>query len=158
MTQRKFSDGRDVLGRRVLWAGAVLSLVAATALGAVRADAQEFGPNLGIIGVTAETQDLGNSGAGVTVGIIDGLADALHFDLNIAVQVVATGGSYVFADAHGSHVAGIVAAQLNGFGTVGVAPSATIISLAPSTISAGPARAPATGSARCRAKAATSPI
>ena len=117
------------LGRAVLRAGAVVSLAAAV-LGTGRAEAQEeFGPNLGIIGVTAEIQDLANSGAGVTVGIIDGLADALHFDLSIALQILADGGSYLFADPHGTHVAGIVAAQLNGSGTVGVAPGATIVSL-----------------------------
>lgn len=114
--------------RRLLRCAAVLSVLIA-AFGAQSVVADEFGPNLTVIGVTAEVQDQANSGAGVTVGIIDGLPDPSHIDLNVAALFGLVGATYTSADAHGTHVAGIVAAQRNGFGTVGVAPAATIIGL-----------------------------
>jgi len=88
-----------------------------------------------------EAWDAGHLGNGVRVAIIDGGLNNLHIDLNGSVDV-ARSASFVpgFAfnqDAgppppavvfsHATHVAGIVAAQDDGVGTIGVAPGATII-------------------------------
>ncbi|HWW75616.1 MAG TPA: S8 family serine peptidase, partial [Pyrinomonadaceae bacterium] len=77
----------------------------------------------------------GFTGQGVRVAVIDGGIWNSHVDLNGSVDTAAS-RSFVpgFAynqDAgtfwHGTHVAGIIAARDNNFGTIGVAPGATII-------------------------------
>jgi subtilisin family serine protease len=80
--------------------------------------------------------DAGARGAGVRVAILDGGIASNHLDL---VDNIDFGASTSFVpgfsfdeeapDAfwHGSHVAGIVAAEDNGIGTIGIAPEATII-------------------------------
>ena len=72
-----------------------------------------------------------NAGAGVTVAIIDTGVDLNHSDLQANLI---TGYDYVDGDAvpddgngHGTNVAGIVAAALNGVGVSGVAPAAKIL-------------------------------
>jgi subtilisin len=72
----------------------------------------------------------GNVGAGVTIGVIDTGIDCSHPDL---VGVCAGGWDFVNNDSdpnddfgHGTAVAGILAAQMNGFGVVGVAPGAKL--------------------------------
>ncbi len=79
--------------------------------------------------------DEGFTGAGVRVAILDGGIHSTHVDLDANIDVAAS-TSFVPGFAfnqdtgtfwHGTHVAGIVAAEDNGIGTVGVAPSATII-------------------------------
>jgi subtilisin family serine protease len=78
---------------------------------------------------------LGADGAGVRVAIIDGGLWDQHVDLRDNVDV-AHSTSFVPGFAfnqdvgtfwHATHVAGIVAAEDNGIGTIGVAPKATII-------------------------------
>lgn len=78
---------------------------------------------------------LGADGAGVRVAIIDGGLYAAHFDLRDNVDV-AHSTSFVPGFAfnqdvgtfwHATHVAGTVGAEDNNFGTIGVAPKATII-------------------------------
>ena len=75
----------------------------------------------------------GNKGAGVKVAIIDSGIDYSHPDLNDNYA-----GGYDFANndddpmddnGHGTHVAGIVAAEDDGDGVVGVAPEASLYAL-----------------------------
>jgi subtilisin family serine protease len=82
-----------------------------------------------------EALALGATGAGARVAILDGGLNDTHIDLNGSVDV-AHSASFVpgfnFNEdvagfSHATHVAGIVAAQDDGVGTIGVAPGATII-------------------------------
>lgn len=92
------------------------------------------------------------TGAGVKVGVIDGGIDFTHPDLVGNIDV-ALSCSFIFSDdpladpseiangdcsnkaavqdlqGHGTHVATTIAGRLNGIGTVGVAPNATIVGL-----------------------------
>ncbi len=77
--------------------------------------------------------DGGNKGGGVRVGILDTGIDYTHPDLD---GNYAGGYDFVNGDpdprddhGHGTHVAGIVAAEDNGAGVVGVAPAARIYAL-----------------------------
>ncbi|OGG46539.1 MAG: hypothetical protein A3F84_21625 [Candidatus Handelsmanbacteria bacterium RIFCSPLOWO2_12_FULL_64_10] len=77
--------------------------------------------------------DGGNKGGGVKVGILDTGIDYTHPDLN---GNYAGGYDFVNGDpdprddhGHGTHVAGIVAAEDNGSGVVGVAPAARVYAL-----------------------------
>ena len=85
-----------------------------------------------------EAWALGARGTGVRVAVIDGGLNNLHQDLNGSVDVARSasfvpgfafnqdlGGPGAFS--HATHVAGIIAAQDDGVGTIGVAPGATII-------------------------------
>jgi subtilisin family serine protease len=84
-----------------------------------------------------EAWDAGYLGNGVRVAVIDGGMNNLHIDLNGSVDV-ARSASFVPGFAfnqdvgsfsHATHVAGIIAAQDDGIGTIGVAPEATIIAV-----------------------------
>jgi subtilisin family serine protease len=85
----------------------------------------------------SEAWDSGATGAGVRVAILDGGIDSNHYDLQSNIDFAASRSfvpGYNFNQEtdtfwHGSHVAGIVAAADNGFGTIGVAPYATIIGI-----------------------------
>ena len=77
--------------------------------------------------------DGGNKGKGVKVGIIDSGIDYYHLDLDANFA-----GGYDFVNkdtdplddyGHGTHVAGIVAAEDNDSGVVGVAPEASLYAL-----------------------------
>ena len=77
--------------------------------------------------------DAGNKGAGAKVAIIDTGIDYTHPDLD---GNYAGGYDFVNDDAdpmddngHGTHIAGTVAAEDNGFGVVGVAPEAELYAL-----------------------------
>jgi subtilisin family serine protease len=79
--------------------------------------------------------DAGYTGSGVRVAILDGGIHKSHVDLDGNLDLAAS-RSYVPGFTfdqdtgtfwHGTHVAGIVAAEDNGIGTVGVAPGATLI-------------------------------
>ena len=74
----------------------------------------------------------GITGAGVKVAVIDTGIDYTHEDLDSNYK---GGYDFVFSDSdpfddsynsHGTHVAGIIAAEQNGVGVVGVAPNASI--------------------------------
>ena len=77
-----------------------------------------------------DVHNAGNTGQGVKVGIIDTGIDYTHPELAAAYA-----GGYDFFNndsdpfddnGHGTHVAGIIAAQMNGQGVVGVAPGASL--------------------------------
>ena len=74
----------------------------------------------------------GFTGKGVKVGVIDSGIDYNHPDLHVAGGKSFRSGDTNYKDVlfHGTHVAGIIAAQHNGFGVAGVAPGAEIYSLA----------------------------
>lgn len=87
-----------------------------------------------------EALALGATGAGVRVAVIDGGMNVAHIDLAGHVDLAHSasfvpgfafnqdvGGAGAFS--HATHVAGIIAAADNGVGTIGVAPSATIIAV-----------------------------
>lgn len=71
--------------------------------------------------------DLGYTGQGVKIAVID-TGIAAHSDLEIAggVSYVTYTKSYSDDNGHGTHVAGIISAEDNDFGTVGIAPDASI--------------------------------
>lgn len=82
-----------------------------------------------------EAWNAGYTGTGVRVAILDGGLYNLHTDLDANVDVAAS-RSFVPGFAfnqdvgtfwHGTHVAGIVGAENNAAGTIGVAPNATLI-------------------------------
>ncbi len=75
----------------------------------------------------------GNTGAGVKVAVIDSGVDGSHPDLDGNYS-----GGYDFVNndtepmddnGHGTHVAGTIAAEMNGTGVIGVAPGASIYAL-----------------------------
>jgi subtilisin len=68
-----------------------------------------------------------NQGEGITVCITDTGIDLSHPDLVIS-KFISFSGPYSPRHGHGTHVAGIIAAQDNGYGTKGVAPRAKLIS------------------------------
>ena len=81
--------------------------------------------------------EAGARGAGVRVAVIDGGISKDHIDLKDNID---NGSSHSFVPGfayyeddpgfrHATHVAGIIAAEDNGIGTIGVAPYATIIAL-----------------------------
>jgi len=82
-----------------------------------------------------EAWDAGNLGAGARVAVLDGGLNNLHIDLNGSVDVARSASfvpGFLFNQdvagfSHATHVAGIIAARDNGVGTIGIAPSATII-------------------------------
>jgi subtilisin family serine protease len=82
-----------------------------------------------------EAWDAGHLGNGVRVAVLDGGLNNTHIDLDGSVDV-ARSTSFVPGFAfnqevgtfsHATHVAGIIAAQDDGVGTIGIAPAATII-------------------------------
>ena len=79
----------------------------------------------------AEAYRRGYYGQGVTVAVLDNGFNTTHRDLRdqfIAGTNVATGGTDVSdSDGHGSHVAGIIAAKMDGNRMHGVAPQAKIL-------------------------------
>jgi minor extracellular protease Epr len=69
----------------------------------------------------------GYTGKGVKIGIVDSGCNLNHKDLNIASYKDFTGsGTAEDSSGHGTHVAGIIAAQGNSYGVIGVAPDSEI--------------------------------
>jgi subtilisin family serine protease len=84
--------------------------------------------------IDAEEAWMVTTGAGATVAVVDTGIDAGHPDLTD--QIAAGGYDFVDGDAtpqdgngHGTHVAGTIAAEVNGVGITGVAPNAKIVPL-----------------------------
>ena len=84
-----------------------------------------------------EAWTAGFTGKGVRVAILDGAIHSAHLDLAPNLDVAASRSFVAGFDFnqdigsfwHGTHVAGIVAAADNGFGTIGIAPGATLIGI-----------------------------
>lgn len=84
-----------------------------------------------------EAWDAGFTGEGVRVAVIDGGISSNHVDLEDNIDVAASKSfvaGYNFNEDegtfwHATHVAGIIAAEDNEIGTIGIAPHATIIAL-----------------------------
>jgi subtilisin family serine protease len=105
--------------------------------------------NMDMIGATPDQAHRRATGEGVDVGIIDTGIDGSHPDIapnfdaersrNFTMDIPEVDGpceeatcidpSDVDHNGHGTHVAGIVAAARNGYGTGGVAPDATLVNL-----------------------------
>ena len=77
--------------------------------------------------------DEGVVGTGARVAILDSGIDYTHPDLDDNIELPSSATFVPFTDScmddngHGTHVAGIVAAEDNGWGCIGVAPDATLI-------------------------------
>jgi subtilisin family serine protease len=78
------------------------------------------------------------TGSGVQVAIVDtGVGDTVvagctHPDLPLIVDgfnALPGGGSYCDGHGHGTHIAGIIAARVNSYGLIGVAPEASIVAV-----------------------------
>ncbi len=96
----------------------------------------EYGRSWGVQHIGSKMAHLqGITGKGVKIAVIDSGIDYNHEDLDGNYQ---GGYDFVFDDddpmddslnSHGTHVAGIIAAEKNGIGVVGVAPEASLYSL-----------------------------
>jgi subtilisin family serine protease len=93
----------------------------------------EYAESWGVEHISADLVHLtGNKGAGIKIAVIDTGIDDTHEDLDDNYM---GGWDFVFNDndpndetsnSHGTHVAGIIAAEDNGFGVIGVAPEASL--------------------------------
>jgi len=87
----------------------------------------------GVDRIDAEVVHASNEGMGVDVAIIDTGIDDTHPDLQDNCKggwdFVNNNGNPMDDNGHGTHVAGIVAAEDNDFGVVGVAPKASLYAL-----------------------------
>lgn len=86
-------------------------------------------------------------GSGIRVAVFDQGVDSTHTDLNDnllsslgrrASNLTAGGDPVLAADNHGTPVAGVIAAEANGDGVIGVAPKASLVSIY-STLASSPA-------------------
>lgn len=78
-----------------------------------------------------QSNSKGWTGKGIKIGIIDTGVRTDHPDLRVAGGVSLVDGvtSYTDDEGHGTHVAGIIGALNNDFGTVGIAPEADIYAI-----------------------------
>jgi hypothetical protein len=80
---------------------------------------------------TEKAEELGLTGAGVKVAVIDTGISKHHPDLKVAggKSFVEGSSSYHDNNGHGTHVAGIIAAQNNDIGSIGVAPGVEMFAI-----------------------------
>jgi subtilisin len=93
----------------------------------------EYRNSWGVFHILADVAHTsGNKGAGVRVAVLDTGIDYTHDDLDYNFQ---GGIDFVFNDddplddnptSHGTHIAGVIAAEENGMGVIGVAPEADL--------------------------------
>jgi len=78
-----------------------------------------------------ESQQLGYSGKGIKVGVIDTGIDHNHEDLHVSggTSVIAGTTDYYDDNGHGTHVAGTIATLNNDIGVIGVAPQAELYAI-----------------------------
>jgi subtilisin family serine protease len=72
------------------------------------------------------------TGKGVKVAIVDTGIDCGHPDLPLLIDgfnALPGGGLYCDDHGHGTHMAGIIAARMNGHGLIGVAPEASLVAV-----------------------------
>ncbi|HWK32984.1 MAG TPA: S8 family serine peptidase, partial [Hyphomicrobium sp.] len=117
-----FKFGRRVLASVLLtgstWASAQAQTVDA-----------EFDAQWGLAAIGAQyALERGITGAGVRVGVVDGIFQTSHPEFAGRVDPFQFNPNNLGPDAHGTHVAGIIGAARNGIGMEGVAPG---VSLAP---------------------------
>ncbi len=129
----KPNPGFSVLFRLVLALSiGITSLISAQA----SADEYTYSPQLAQVGITNSLQSSASFGKGITIGIVDtGINPAQNEfagRISSASTCVATGNcaqGYVDTYFHGTFVASVAAAALNGVGIVGAAPQATILAV-----------------------------
>ena len=109
-----------------------LTCLAPLALLSPLSEANELSWNLKLIGLTPTFYTNQPLGQGVRVGVLDGLADYNHLEFSgrLNRSWLSPNGQYTSFDNHGSHVAGIIGAAMNGKGTMGVAPRASLSNVA----------------------------
>ncbi|MGJ9458138.1 S8 family peptidase [Oceanobacillus sp. CF4.6] len=81
--------------------------------------------------VDDHTKELGITGDGIKIGIIDTGISSIHPDLHVTngKSFVENSATYEDNNGHGTHVAGIIAALDNDVGVIGVAPEADIYAI-----------------------------
>lgn len=95
----------------------------------------EYAANWGVAGVKASAAwDVGATGAGIVVGVIDDGIDPLHPELigrisHASTDIVAGRDALVTNLSHGSEVASLIVGNYNGAQTVGVAFDATVLAI-----------------------------
>ncbi|UKS25760.1 S8 family serine peptidase [Paenibacillus sp. HWE-109] len=78
---------------------------------------------------TQSLQNFGVLGSGIKVAIVDTGVDLTHSELSVLGGVALVSDSYNDDNGHGTQIAGIISSKINGHGTVGIAPNASIYSV-----------------------------
>lgn len=121
-------------GRLAIAAGAAALVLSLTPLPAHAAGDPDLPKQWGMSLIGAPTAwNQGKTGTGITIAIIDTGVDLAHSEfvkpnrLLPGINLVTPGTPPQDDNGHGTHVAGIAAAALNGMGVTGVAPDARIL-------------------------------